>query len=207
MSRRGWLRRLPGMAHIEPRPARTAGLFVRFVYWFARRRLGRVPIPVGIMAYNRAILSAAMGYELGLERARTLDSRLKELACVKAATLIGCRFCIDIGASIARGHGVGPAALMDLPFYETSPLFTPLEKRVLDFTVAMTQTPMRVPRPLFDALQAELGVEGLVELTASIAWENHRARFNHAFGAKEEGFSDETVCLLPKPEPVLVTPQ
>jgi AhpD family alkylhydroperoxidase len=188
------------MAHIEPRPARTAGLFVRLVYWFARRRLGRVPIPVGIMAHNRAILSAALGFELGLERARTLDVRLKELASIKAATLIGCRFCIDIGTSIARGHGVSPATLMDLPFHETSPRFTPFEKRVLDFTVAMTLTPLTVPRPLFDALQAELGVPALVELTAAIAWENYRARFNHAFGAQEEGFSDQTVCLLPSEE-------
>ncbi len=200
MSQRLVLPRLPGMAHIEPRPARTAGLFVRLVYSFARRRLGRVPIPVGIMAYNRAILSAALGFELGLERARTIDTRLKELASVKAASLIGCRFCIDIGASMARGHGVSAAALLDLPLYETSPLFTPLEKRVLDFTVAMTLTPMTVPRPLFDQLRAELGVPALVELTAAIAWENYRARFNHAFGAKEEGFSDQTVCLLPRLE-------
>jgi 4-carboxymuconolactone decarboxylase len=151
------------------------------------------------MAYNRAVLSASVGYELALERATALPARLKELASVKAATLVGCRFCIDIGASLARGHGVSAEALMDLPVYATSPHFSAFEKRVLDYTVAMTETPMRVPRPLFESLRAELGVPALVELTAMIAWENHRARFNHAFGAKEEGFSEETVCLLPGP--------
>jgi AhpD family alkylhydroperoxidase len=185
------------MAHIEPRPARSAGLFVRIVYWFARRRLGRVPVPVGIMAYNRAVLSANVGFELSLERATSLPARLKELATVKVATRVGCRFCIDIGASLARGHGVSVEALMDLPHHETSPLFSALDKRVLDYAVAMTETPMRVPRPLFESLRAELGVPALVELTAAIAWENHRARFNHAFGATEEGFSEQTSCLLP----------
>jgi AhpD family alkylhydroperoxidase len=186
------------MAHIEPRPARSAGLFVKLVYWLARRRFGRVPAPVGIMAHNRAVLSAAAGYELSFERACALDVRLKELAMVKTALLVGCRFCIDIGASLARNHGVSPAALMDLPFYTTSPLYTPLERRVLDYTVAMTSTPMLMPRELVEALRAELGVSALVELTAAIAWENHRARFNHAFGAEEEGYSDQTVCLLPR---------
>jgi AhpD family alkylhydroperoxidase len=189
------------MTHIEPRPVRSAGLFVRLVYWLARRRLGRVPAPVGIMAYNRAILAAAVGYELSLERAAALPARLKELASVKAATLVGCRFCIDIGASLARGHGVSAEALMDLPVYETSAHFSEFEKRVLDYTVAMTETPMRVPRPLFESLRAELGVAALVELTAAIAWENYRARFNHAFGAKEEGFSQQEICLLAGPAP------
>jgi AhpD family alkylhydroperoxidase len=188
------------MTHIEPRPARSAGLFVKLVYWFARRRFGRVPTPVGIMAHNRAVLSAVAGYELALERARALDVRLKELAMVKTALLVGCRFCIDIGASLARNHGVSPAALMDLPFHTTSPLYTPLERRVLDYTVAMTSTPMQMPKELVEALRADLGVPALVELTAAIAWENHRARFNHAFGAREEGYSDQTVCLLPRAE-------
>jgi AhpD family alkylhydroperoxidase len=189
------------MAHIEPRPASSAGLFVKLVYWFTRRRFGRVPTPVGIMAHNLAVLSAAAGYELALERARALDVRLKELAMVKTALLVGCRFCIDIGASLARNHGVSPAVLMDLPFYTTSPLYTPLERRVLDYTVAMTSTPMLMPKPLVDALRADLGVPALVELTAAIAWENHRARFNHAFGAEEEGYSDQTLCLLPRARP------
>jgi AhpD family alkylhydroperoxidase len=185
------------MAHIEPRPARSAGLFVRIVYWFARRRFGRVPAPLGIMAYNRAILSAVVGFELGLERATALPARLKELAVLKVAMRIGCRFCIDIGASLARGHGVSVEELLDLPVYESSPRLSALEKRVLDYAVAMTETPMLVPRPLFEGLREELGVPALVELTAAIAWENHRARFNHAFGATEEGFSEQTLCLLP----------
>jgi hypothetical protein len=36
----------------------------------------------------------------------------------------------------------------------------------------------------------------LVELTAAIAWENHRARFNHALCMGYGGFSEGTYCLL-----------
>jgi AhpD family alkylhydroperoxidase len=163
----------------------------------ARRRVGRVPAPVGIMAHHRAVLAAAMGFELGLERARDVDVKLKELAVLKAASLVGCRFCIDIGAAMAHGHGVSEAKLRALPFHESSDAFTPLERSVLDYTVQMTATPSRPDPALVRALERDLGVAGVVEITAAIAWENFRARFNHAVGAKEEGYSEGMVCLLP----------
>src|SRR5690349_6227865 len=117
------------MAHIEPRPARGAGLFVRFCYWFARRRFGRIPAPLGVMAHHKAVLGAAGGFEMAFERANLVDVRLKELAGCKVASLIGCRFCIDIGSALAHGHGVSEAKLLALPFFETSNEFTPLERK------------------------------------------------------------------------------
>ena len=36
----------------------------------------------------------------------------------------------------------------------------------------------------------------LVELTAAFAWENHRARFNHALDMGYGGFSKGSYCLL-----------
>lgn len=183
------------MARIQPRP--PEGLFLRLVYWFTRRRLGKVPVPIGIMAHHRQILSATASYELWLERAHALDGRIKELAQIKAAMMIGCRFCVDIGASIASKNGVTEDELKDLIDHEKSTRFSDLDKRILDYTVAMCGCPMVVPDALFDSLLADLGREALVELTAAIAWENHRARFNHAFGAKEEGYSEKSYCLLP----------
>jgi AhpD family alkylhydroperoxidase len=187
------------MARISPRPAR--GLFVRLTYWFSRRRFGRVPAPVGITAHNPWILAAAAGYELALERAHALDPRLKELAYLKVATEIGCRFCIDIGAAMARRHGVREDELRDLLCYRDSPHFSSLDKSVLDYAVCMTKAPMVLPDKLFLDLGAQLGTPALVELTAAIAWENYRARFNHAFGAKEEGYSEGAFCLLPPASP------
>lgn len=52
----------------------------------------------------------------------------------------------------------------------------------------MTATPVVVPDDLFDALKARFTPKQLVELTSAIAWENYRARFDHAFGIESEGF-------------------
>ena len=188
------------MTYVEPRPARGAGIFVRFVYWMARRRVGRIPTPLAIMAHNRSVLAAVGGFEIGLERSTAVDVKLKELAMIKAASLVGCRFCIDIGTAIAHGHGVSEAKLRALPFHENSDEFTLLERKILDYAVQMTVTPSRPDGELVRELERELGVAGVVELTAAIAWENFRARFNHAVGAKEEGYSEGMVCLLPPSE-------
>ena len=189
------------MAHIDPRPARGAGLFVRLAYWLAKRRVGRVPGSVGIMAHNRRVLAAVGAYEMTAERTTAISPRLKVLAELKAATIVGCRFCIDLGSSLAAAHGVSREDLAELPIHDRSPRFSPLEKRVIDYAVLMTEAPMVVPKPVFDALLAELGVTALVELTAAIAWENFRARFNHAFGLQEEGYSQQMSCLLPAASP------
>jgi 4-carboxymuconolactone decarboxylase len=76
-------------------------------------------------------------------------------------------------------------------------LFSETEKLVLGYADAMTRTPVEVPETLFAALQARFDEAQLVELTANLAWENYRARFNHAFGLEAEGFSEGAYCALP----------
>lgn len=69
---------------------------------------------------------------------------------------------------------------------------------MLDYSVAMTQTPVELPDELFAALRQHLNEAQMVELTAAIAWENYRARFNHAFGVEAQGFSEGAYCPMPE---------
>jgi alkylhydroperoxidase family enzyme len=87
---------------------------------------------------------------------------------------------------------------MDMPKYKESAAFSELERLVIDYAVEMTKTPVDVPQALFDSLRAKLDEGQMVELTAEIAWENHRARFNHALGIEAQGFSDGAFCALPE---------
>ena len=84
-----------------------------------------------------------------------------------------------------------------LAAYEHSTALSEQERTVLRYTDAMTATPVEVPDELFDRLREWFDESQLVELTAAIAWENCRARFDHAFGAESEGFSDGAYCPLP----------
>jgi alkylhydroperoxidase family enzyme len=84
-----------------------------------------------------------------------------------------------------------------LPQYKSSALFSETEKLVLEYVDRMTQTPVEVPDALFRKLRDEFTDAQLVELTATLAWENYRARFDHAFGVEAEGFSQGSFCAMP----------
>ena len=84
-----------------------------------------------------------------------------------------------------------------MPNYRNSELFSETEKLVLEYADAMTQTPVEVKDALFAKLREKFIEAQLVELTATLAWENYRARFDHAFSVEAEGFTKGSYCALP----------
>ena len=104
---------------------------------------------------------------------------------------------MDIGSAVGRRQGVTEQQLLDLAAFETSPAFNAVERLVLRYAVAMTQTPVEVPDELFAALRQHFDPKQMVELTSAIAWENYRARFDHAFGIEAEGFTEGAACPMP----------
>jgi alkylhydroperoxidase family enzyme len=105
---------------------------------------------------------------------------------------------VDIGSAVGREAGVREEQMMALPDFETSDEFTALERLVLRYAVAMTKTPVAVSDALFAELREHFDEAALVELTANIAWENYRARFNRAFAIEAQGFSEKAFCVLPE---------
>jgi len=81
--------------------------------------------------------------------------------------------------------------------FRSSTLFSAQEKAVLEYADAMTQTPVEVGDGLFQQLGKSFSDEQLVEITSTIAWENYRARFDHAFGVESENFAQGAYCALP----------
>jgi AhpD family alkylhydroperoxidase len=127
---------------------------------------------------------------------RRLPRTLADLATLRAASVIGCPWCLDFGTLVARHSGVTEQQLAELHRWESSAAFDATQRRVLAYADAMTTTPMTVTDEQVAALRDELGEAGVVELTALIALENHRSRFNHALGITAQGFS-QGACALP----------
>lgn len=69
---------------------------------------------------------------------------------------------------------------------------------MLRLAVGLTRTPVAIDDALFAALRARFDEAQLVELHATIAWENFRARFNRGFGVEPQGFSEGAACVLPE---------
>jgi alkylhydroperoxidase family enzyme len=106
---------------------------------------------------------------------------------------------VDIGSAVGRRQGLSEEKLLALANFEESDAFTELERLALRYATAMTDTPVKISNNLFDALRQQLNEKQLVELTSCIAWENYRARFDHAFGIEAQGFSQGMFCPLPPP--------
>jgi 4-carboxymuconolactone decarboxylase len=184
--------RLEGV-RIEDAPAEVAK-----VYEASKARFGALVEPLTITAHNQDAFRAYVGFELAFAKADRVDARTKALASLKAAALIGCPFCVDIGSAEARAAGLSDDELRDLPRYETSTRLSALDKTVLDYATAMTRTPVRVDDGLFARLRRHFDAAALVELTAMIAWESFRSRFNHALGIQAQGFSEGAYCVRPE---------
>jgi len=98
---------------------------------------------------------------------------------------------------VGRETGISPEQIANLQDYRSNLNFSGLERLILEYADRMTQTPVEVPDALFARLREHFNEAQLVELTSSIAWENYRARFDHAFGIEAENFSEGTFCALP----------
>jgi alkylhydroperoxidase family enzyme len=173
------------------------GLFTRIVYSMTRRKVGRVVMPVQVTAHHAKLLWGYGQMEQSFASSHLVDEVLKNLAELRVATLVGCPFWIDLGSAVSRKGGITREKIEALANYQTSALFSEMERLVLDYAGAMTQTPVVVADEVFARLRANFSEAQLVELTAAIAWENYRARFDHAFGVGSEGFSEGGYCALP----------
>ncbi len=84
------------------------------------------------------------------------------------------------GASPEKVARVGSAAASDL--------FDDRERAALEYAETITRTGERVSDELFARVRAHFTEAQIVELTAAIALENFRSKFNTALGIEAQGF-------------------
>jgi hypothetical protein len=80
------------MSRIEGLQDKDAGFIARRIFKAAGKMRGAVPEPLRLMARNSGVMWAAVGFELGIGRAKSLDEKIKSLASLKAASMVGCLF-------------------------------------------------------------------------------------------------------------------
>jgi AhpD family alkylhydroperoxidase len=185
------------MSRIPAVTADRAGVLGRLAYWYTRRRFGAVPEPIAVTRWHRRLFWATSVAELAAEKAYTvLPPSVRDLAVYRTATNVGCSWCVDFGTMLQRHAGLDTDRLRDIDRYARSPLFTAPERLALAYSDAMTAQPMTVTDEQVEELDAAFGHDGLIELTHAIALENQRARFNHALGIVDQGFTSGEACRV-----------
>ena len=77
--------------------------------------------------------------------------------------------------------------ILALADYATSPLYSEVERTALEYADAMTISGRDVDDALFARLRRFYNDDALVELTATIAWENASSKYNRALRIPSQG--------------------
>jgi alkylhydroperoxidase family enzyme len=183
--------------------AELTGIYGAMVKRMSRKMLGDVPEPVEVAWHNRKVLNFSFSLSRKVQKWDQCDENLKSFAHMAVASLVGCSFCLDLGYFHAHNEGLDVTKAREVPRWRESDVFTPLERDVMAYAEAMTQTPPAVTDALSARLLTPLGPAALVELTTFIAVANFMTRSNTAFGIESQEFS--AACDL-KPLAAASTP-
>ncbi len=86
----------------------------------------------------------------------------------------------------------GAEKLGEVLAWRDSKLFSPMERAALEYAERITTTGQKVDDALFAELKKHFSEAQIVELTAAIAMENFRSKFNPPLGIEAQGF-----CMVP----------
>ncbi|HVC35094.1 MAG TPA: carboxymuconolactone decarboxylase family protein [Chloroflexota bacterium] len=95
---------------------------------------------------------------------------------------------MDTNAVGSSKNGASADQIAAVADWATSDLFSPAEKAALAFAEGTTSTPADVSDAVFAEARRHFSEPQLVELAATAAMENYRARFNRAFLVESQHF-------------------
>ena len=159
------------------------------------KQLGAVPEPVEVAYNNPSVALANQEFSAMVSTWDSVDASLKTFAHMAVAAQVGCSWCLDVNYFLAQNHDLDLAKASQVPVWRDSEVFTPLERDVLEYAEAMTNTPTTVTDDLHARLLGQLGPAAMVELTVFIGFANMAGRVNTAPGITSQGYSD--ACEIP----------
>ena len=152
---------------------RPPSLFVRLLFWGARRRYGTVPVALRVIYARAPFVALASLVLLGLVgRCRRLTPQLRALLQVHVANSAGCTFCADIGLAEMVREGLGAERFAHLHEFESSDAFEPAEKAALAYASAVGES-LHVPDAVFERLRLHFDERGITEIVWLCAVERY----------------------------------
>lgn len=94
---------------------------------------------------------------------------------------------MDVVPAVGRKRNlVSDEEIREIPNWQDSRILGERDKAAIEYAEEISKTPVTVSGELFGRLKKFFSDEQIVELTASIAYENYRARFSHALHIESE---------------------
>ena len=156
---------------------------------------------------------AVAGFQYYRSPARKLDPQLRELGQMRVGWAGGSQFVFSQHCKAARSVGLSEAKIEAVPHWQVSDVFSPLERAVLAYADAIATANGRVADGVFEALQAHLDPETIVELTYIVSLYAMHATMSRALRleyddcpepvveiAAPEGFDPDVMAMVDRKE-------
>ena len=174
---------------IEPKNLKDYPWYLRPFFSAQRKKYGS-PLNSSLLWARSPRLFLGLSFLYGALDRKTspISPALRSLIIVRVSQLNGCAFCVDLNSSILMERGVSFSKVEELGNWQKSKLFNDEEKVVLEYTEAITITEKRVSEDLFKKLKKFFTDDQIIELTATIAFQNMSTKFNTALDVPSQGF-------------------
>lgn len=163
--------------------------YVRALFAAQRRRYGKGLEPARLWGRTPGPFLAMTAMNRALNRSSSpLDPSLRSLVQVRVSQINWCAHCVDLNSAMALERGLSEEKLKSLPKFSDSAVFDEREKVALEYAVTMTDSNRRTDPALIARLRKHFSDDGIIELTALIAFQNMSSKFNAALGVEAQGF-------------------
>jgi uncharacterized peroxidase-related enzyme len=168
---------MPRVSDIPPErvPPQVRDVYLAFAGGYAPFR-----DQVGVFAHVPSALEHIMGMMLELRAQKNVPYRYIELAIVVVSKLNDCDYCVGHHKPLLEVEGVSPAGADRLLDYRDHPELDEIDKLVVEYAIAVTETPQRIRDNMFERLRQHFSESQIVELTLRIALCGFFNRFNDA---------------------------
>lgn len=178
---------------VEPKPLSAYPRYLRPFFWNQKRKYGRVLDAALLWARSpKLFLGVAVLYGMIDRKRSPVDPALRSLITVRVSQINHCAFCVDLNSATLMKRGASMAKVEALEHWRDCALFDERERLVLDYAEAMTRSDLRIDDGVYERLKKYFDDDGIVELTAFIAFQNMSSKFNSALAVPPQGF-----CRIP----------
>lgn len=178
-------------AYIQP-PKRIPW-FLRFPIWIAEHKTGKVMLVARILSwYPKGAFGAGILESLVAHKDKKVTQRILKLIRMQVSFKASCPFCIDMNSSEYAKLNITMQeiqGLQGLLMIEDIDSFTLEEKIAIKYSIALTETPIKISRNLLNDLMNHFTEREIVIIVTTVAQVNFWTRLVQGVGVPPAGFS------------------
>ena len=165
--------------------------YLKPFFWNQKRKYGQ-PLEAALVWARRPRLFMAVALLYGvLDRKRSAISPvIRSLVTVRVSQINHCRFCVDINSMTLAKRAGSMDKVKALNDWRENGMFSSQERAVLAYAEAVTLSDRDATDEQVEALRPYYDNNGIIELTALIAFQNMSSKFNAALDVPPQGFCE-----------------